>query len=81
MRCGQRPATDASHRAPRSQRPDLRGDRANRDDLCHACHMWLEAHPEQAKAEGWRDAETYEAANADPMAKVIRRLQTPRSAT
>ncbi len=73
QRCGQAPAVDASHRGSRAQRPDLRGDPTNRDDLCRGCHEWVEAHPIEATAEGWRSGETYEAANSDPMAKVLRR--------
>lgn len=73
QRCREAPAVDASHRAPRSQRPDLRGDPTNRDNLCRECHEWVETNPDQAKADGWRDTETYEKAN-DPMTKVIRQL-------
>jgi hypothetical protein len=75
VRCGQHLAVDASHYAPRSQRPDLRGDPHNRDDLCRECHRFVEAHPEAAKAEGWRSAETYEKANAEPIAKLLRKLR------
>lgn len=73
-RCGTKRATDASHRAPRSQRPDLRGDSRNRDDLCRECHELIGSDYELAVAEGWRDPERYELANADPMAKVLRKL-------
>lgn len=75
QRCGKAPAVDASHRGSRAQRPDLRGDPSNRDDLCRACHEWVEAHPLEATAEGWRLGETYEAANAEPIAKLIRQAE------
>ena len=72
QRCGRNKATDGSHRGSRAQRPDLRGDPGNRDDLCRACHEWVEGHPIEAEAEGWRLGERYEAVNRDPMAKVRR---------
>lgn len=75
QRCGTRKATDASHRGSRAQRPDLRGDPSNRDDLCRPCHEWVEANADAARDEGWRDPVTYEAANADPMAKIRRQFE------
>lgn len=75
QRCKQIKPLDASHRATRAQRPDLRGDPNNRDDLCRDCHRIVETSANQAKDEGWRSDETYELANADPMAKIIRRYE------
>ena len=75
--CG-RPATEASHRATRAQRPDLRGDPANRDNLCSECHAEVTASAVHGRATGLRSDETYEAANTDLLAKVVRRTKRGR---
>ena len=72
--CGGIGANHGDHRAERSARPDLIGDPENRQTLCPAHHQWKTDNGARAKEIGLRLDESYERANRDPMAKVIRQL-------
>jgi hypothetical protein len=50
-RCGESRALHVHHRRRRSQGgPD---SYANQITLCHTCHAWVHAHPEDARGGGW----------------------------
>lgn len=50
-RCLVRHPTDYSHRVNRSQGGPWSPD--NGTHLCHACHMWIHANPNDANTDGW----------------------------
>lgn len=56
------PGVHAHHIAGRKQRPDLRLSVDNGVSLCTACHNWVHANPEAARAEGLMGGESYELA-------------------
>lgn len=61
QKCGKKDLNNhAHHRAPRSQRPDLRLEMSNGKTLCLDCHDFVHAHPKEAVALGLLSVEKYE---------------------